>query len=89
MDLDALATFTQFGTAGLIGWMWLTERRAAMERDRQLAEQHERLMQERRGVEIAVEALRENTRVLAGVEASQRSLAAAVERLVTREARAA
>jgi hypothetical protein len=89
VDLDLFANLTQFGTAGLIGWMWLVERRAASERERQAAELHERLMQDRRGLEIAVEALRENTRVLGAVEAAQRSLLAVVERLHPRETRAA
>ncbi len=89
MDVDTLASFTQLGTAGLIGWMWLSERRAAAERERQLTELHERLVQERRGLDIAVEALRDVVRVLTTVEASQRVLAGAIERLGGRESRAA
>lgn len=83
MDLDlTTTTLTQFGTAGLMGWMWLTERRAAAERERQLSEAHERLLQERRGVDVAVQALRDNTRALAALEAGQRSLQAVLDRLV-------
>lgn len=82
MDVEVAATLTQFGTAGLIGWLWLSERRAAGERERQLAAMHERLIQERRGLEVAVEALRDNTRVLSGVEAGQRALLTALERFV-------
>jgi hypothetical protein len=81
MDTQLAALIAQFGAAGLIGYLWLAERRAAAQRDRQLAELHERLMQDRRGLEVAVEALRENTRVMAGVEAGQRALLAALERL--------
>ncbi|GJQ28609.1 MAG: hypothetical protein HBSAPP03_04930 [Phycisphaerae bacterium] len=79
IDADTTALLTQFGTAGLIGWLWLSERRASGERERQLASLHERLMQERRGLEVAVEALRDNTRVLSGVEAGQRALLTALE----------
>jgi hypothetical protein len=89
MDLDLAASLAQFGTAGLIGWMWLSERRAAADRERQLAEAHERLMQERRGLGAAVQALRENTRALASLEAGQRALTAAIERLGQRDVRAA
>jgi len=84
IDPEALALVTQFGTAGLIGWMWLTERRAAAERDQHLATLHERLLQERRGLDVAVEALRDNTRVLAGVESGQRALLIALERMTSR-----
>lgn len=83
LDAAMAATLTQFGTAGLIGWMWLAERRAAGERERQLESLHERLTQERRGLEVAVEALRDNTRVLSGVEAGQRALLHALERWIS------
>ena len=42
-DLSLLPTLAQSGTAGLIAWMWLTERRAAATRDRQLTELADRL----------------------------------------------
>lgn len=75
MDPSTLAaTLTQFGVAGLIGWMWLSERRAAAERERHLAEAHERIAQERVAMNAVLEALRDNTRVLGGVEATLRGL---------------
>ncbi|CAG0953166.1 hypothetical protein PHYC_00311 [Phycisphaerales bacterium] len=89
LDPETTALLTQFGTAGLIGWLWLGERRAATERERQLTAVHERLAQERRGLEVAVEALRDNTRVLAGVESGQRALLAALDRLAPRPVAAA
>jgi hypothetical protein len=75
MDPSTLAaTLTQFGVAGLIGWMWLSERRAAAERDRHLAEAHERIAQDRVAMNAVLEALRDNTRVLGGVESTLRGL---------------
>lgn len=85
MDLELASSLAQFGTAGLIGYMWLTERRAAGERERRAAELHERVMQERRVLEIAVEALRDNTRALAALEAAQRTLIAVLDRLSPRD----
>jgi hypothetical protein len=77
MDPVSFATtLTQFGVAGLIGWLWLTERRAASERERHLAEAHERLSQERVALDAVLAALRDNTRVLGGVEATLRGLGA-------------
>lgn len=81
MTPEIAAALAQFGTAGLMGWLWLTERRSAGERERQLGEAHERLIQDRRGLEIAVEALRENTRVLALLESGQRQMNAALSGL--------
>lgn len=73
-EMEIVSSLTQFGAAGLMGWMWLAERRSAATRERQLDETHERLIQERRSFEVVVEALRENTRALAGIEAGQRAL---------------
>jgi hypothetical protein len=74
LNAEIAAAMVQFGTAGLIGWMWLTERRAAGEREKQLEEAHEKLMQERVVVQAFLETMRENTRVLSQVEAGQRAL---------------
>lgn len=64
-DLAALA---QLGAAGLIGWMWLAERRAAATRERQLGDAHERLMQERPQLSALLEVVRDNTRALSALE---------------------
>jgi hypothetical protein len=81
MNPETAAALAQFGTAGLIGWMWLTERRAAMVRERQLSEAHERLLAERACFDLVVAAIKENTRVLATLEAGQRTLAGVLERI--------
>lgn len=74
MDPTLLTSFAQFGTAGLVGWMWLSERRAAAQREKQLTEAHERLVAERASLEALLSAIRENTRVLAQIEGGQRTL---------------
>lgn len=84
-ESDIAAWVTQLGTAGLIGWMWLSERRASVARERQLDEAHARLMQERQAVDALLAALRENTRVLGAIEAGQRTLLTLLERWEPRE----
>ena len=74
-----LASIAQLGAAGLMGWMWLAERRSAAARERQLTEAHERIVQERRYFESLLEAVRENTRVLAVLETGQARLGRALE----------
>lgn len=81
MEAQALAAIVQFGAAGLIGWMWLTERRSAMTREQQLSETHSRLLRDRESLEVLVAALRDNTRASAAIEAGQRAIADAVSRL--------
>ena len=74
MEQEVIAAVAQFGAAGLIGWMWLSERRAAAERERQLSELHARVMDDRTSLSVLVGALSDNTRALAALEAGQREL---------------
>ncbi len=74
MEQEVLAAIAQFGAAGLIGWMWLTERRTAAERERQLADLHARVMEDRTSLTVLVGALSDNTKALTALEAGQREL---------------
>lgn len=82
MEGEIAGALAQFGVAGLVGWMWLAERRAAAGRERQLAEAHDRLMAERERAETLVGLVSGSTRAMTALEASQRELARVVERLV-------
>lgn len=75
------AAVAQFGMAGLVAWMWLTERRHAAERDKQVGQLHERILEERRGTEALVSVLERNTSAITALREGQRHLGAAVERL--------
>ena len=76
-----MASLTQFGVAGLIGWMWIVERRAAAVRDRQVQEAHDRMLSDKTRLEVLVQALRENTRALTALEVGQRGFIALLERI--------
>lgn len=78
MEPESLATLAQLGAAGLIGWLWVMERRFAGERERQLREAHEALLEERRQVDVLVRVVEGNTRALTAVEAGQRELASVI-----------
>lgn len=84
VEMDIAAALAQLGAAGIIGWMWLSERRAAAARERQLGDLHERLMQERPQLAALLEVIRDNTRALSAVEHGQRSIATALEALAPR-----
>ena len=74
MDPTLATTLTQFGVAGLIGWMWLTERRAAADRDKQLADAQTLLAQGQKSIDILLRALDDNTRAIVALEGTQRAL---------------
>jgi hypothetical protein len=81
MDTEMMSAMTQFGVAGLICWMWLTERRASGDRERQISEAHRALMEQRDEREGLVEVVRDNTRAVTALELGQRELTGAIERL--------
>lgn len=70
---------TQFGMSGLIAWMWLTERRAATSREKQLSEAHERLMDQRIQLDALLQVVADNARAVSAIEAGQRALAGLLE----------
>lgn len=80
-EVEIIGTLTQFGAAGLVAWMWLSERRAAAERERQLLDAHQRVMEHRVPLDALMEAVRDNTRAMTAVEAGQRSLVSAINRM--------
>ena len=78
-----MGALTQFGVAGLICWMWLVERRASAERERQISEAHRAIIEQRDERDGLVEVVRENTKALAMLEGSQRELIGAIDRFGT------
>ncbi|MFM9959328.1 MAG: hypothetical protein ACKVZJ_14820 [Phycisphaerales bacterium] len=71
----------QFGVAGLMAWMWTSERRASQERERQLTESHERLMEQRTQLSALLDAITQATRAVTALEASQRAIVSALRAL--------
>ncbi|HVZ94757.1 MAG TPA: hypothetical protein VG797_09630 [Phycisphaerales bacterium] len=83
MDPDQLNTVAQFGMAGLIGWMWLVERRASSTRDKQLSDAHDRILEQRTQLDALTRLIADNTRAVASLEAGQRALADLITRLAS------
>ncbi len=81
MEAELMAAFAQFGVAGLIGWMWLSERRSNAGRERQIDETHRRLMDQEQDRAALFGVVRDSARAMASIESGQRALVAAVERL--------
>ncbi len=59
-----VTAFTQFGAAGLIGVLWVMERRYAAHRDRQLDEAHRKLIGQERVLEALLTVVKENTKAI-------------------------
>ncbi len=74
MESDLLLQLSQFGAAGLIGLLWVLERRHAAVRDRQLDEAHRAVMQHQREADTLIDVVRENTRAITSLRAGQERL---------------
>lgn len=72
---------SQFGPAGLMGLLWVLERRHAALRDRQLSEAHRRLALHEHDVAALLGVVRDNTRAIVTLEQTQRQLQRTVERV--------
>ena len=74
MDDSLLPMLSQFGAAGLIGVLWILERRHAASRDRQLDESHQRLIAQSREIDALLEVVKDNTRAISAMESAQQRL---------------
>ena len=81
IEPEMLAVVTQLGAAGLMGVMWLSERRGAAQREQQLSSAHERIMLQQKHLDVLVRALEDNTRALISLMGHQRELAGLLTRL--------
>lgn len=76
MTEQVMTILTQFGAAGLIGLLWLFERRHAASRERQLDEAHKQVINRERELHVLLDVVKENTRAINSLESSQRRLIA-------------
>lgn len=80
IETEIIGIVAQTGAAGVIGLLWLAERRGGAERDRQVSEAHARLEEDRSRLSVLAGLVESNTRALTMLEASQSRLATAIER---------
>ena len=80
MTDTVVTAMTQFGAAGLIGLLWLLERRHAATRDRQIDEAHRTIMDRDRAVDSLLAVIKENTGAIIRLERSQHRLIGLLER---------
>jgi hypothetical protein len=83
-----LTALVQFGSAGLMGVLWISERRGAAVREQQLTQAHERVLEHRAHADSLLRVVEANTRAITTLEASSRELAHAIARLQRARGRA-
>ncbi len=71
---DALLNVSQLGIAGLMGGLWWWERRYSRQREDQLTEAHQRIMDQKQQLDVLLGAVRENTAALTRLAVTQEDI---------------
>ena len=77
---DAISQLTSLGAAGIMGAMWLWERRTSRARDQQLDEAHERIVGDRVSLDQLIEVVRNNAEAMTRLTATQDQLIRTLEK---------
>lgn len=64
---DPVDQLTNLGVAGIMGMMWLWERRTSRQREQQIDEAHARIMADRVMLDQLLDVVRQNTEALARI----------------------
>jgi len=72
--LPMLSDLASFGAAGLMGALWLWERRLSRSRETQLSEAHVKLIQQRGLLGVVANLVRRNTAALTALQQTQHEL---------------
>jgi len=72
--------FTSFGAAGLMGAMWLWERKTSRQREEQLDEAHVRILGDRVQLEQLISVVRQNVEAMTRLGAIQDQLVRKLDR---------
>lgn len=77
---DPITQITSLGAAGIMGAMWLWERRMSRQRDQQLDEAHERILGDRVQLEQLIEVVQTNAQAMSRLSATQDQLIRALQK---------
>jgi hypothetical protein len=69
-----LDQLTQLGVAGLMGAMWLWERRTSRQREDQLDEAHARIMSDRVQLDQLIDVVKQNAEAMTRLSGTQEQL---------------
>jgi hypothetical protein len=70
----ALDQVANLGVAGLMGTMWLWERRTSRQREQQIDEAHARIITDRVQLDQLMDMVRQNTEAMTKLSATQQQL---------------
>ena len=74
---------TSFGVAGLMGAMWLWERRNSQKREQQIDDAHARILGDRVQLDVLMAVVRQNAEAITRLSATQEQFLRQFERSAT------
>ncbi len=77
---DAFSQLTSLGAAGIMGAMWLWERRQSQQRDQQLDESHARILGDRVQLDQLIEVVKTNAEAMTRLGTVQDQLIRTLEK---------
>ena len=72
--MNLIDQLTNFGAAGLMGAMWLWERRTSRQREEQIDEAHARIISDRISLDQLMDLVRQNVEAMTKLSAMQEQL---------------
>ncbi len=82
MESELLTALAQHGLAGLMGCLWLLERRHSGLRERQLTESHTLILRKHEELAELLEVVKENSVAMTALERSQARLSQVCENIL-------
>jgi len=79
-NTDALSQLTSLGAAGIMGAMWLWERRTNSQRDQQLDESHARILGDKVQLDQLIEVVKNNAEAMTRLGTVQDQLIRTLEK---------
>lgn len=73
-SVNAMDQLPSFGVAGIMGAMWLWERRTSQKREQQIDEAHARIMTDRVQLDQLIAVVRQNSQTMSQLATTQQQL---------------
>ena len=80
--LSVVTDLTSMGAAGVMGAMWLWERRASAQRERELTESHERILRDEQRLDKLTHVVEQATAAIARFQQTQQDMADLIKHFV-------
>ena len=80
--LSIVTDITSMGAAGVMGAMWLWERRASAQRERELTESHERIKRDEQRLDKLTRVVEQATAAITKFEQTQQEMAGLIKHLL-------